>query len=79
MSVRAKFKVQDIKDEGDNLKTVTLWPVYDPDPNSENGRFYRWTPGGQITLCTINPAASDQFKLGAEVYVDFHPVELEQK
>lgn len=77
MTVRAKFRVYsktptyDV-DKNINGYTIHLGPVYDPDPNSENGRFYKYTPGGQITLSTVNVEAADQLDISKEYYVDFH-------
>lgn len=80
MSVRAKFRVQSVLNQTDAQNqptgaTIKLAPVYDADPTSENGQFFRWTPWGAIELGTVNPAAAEQFKVGAEVFVDFTPVE----
>jgi len=73
MSVRAKFTV--VRKEGSREEggTVTLRPVYGGSP--ENDQFYRWTPGGQIELSTVNQAAFNAFEEGAEYYVDFHRAE----
>lgn len=70
MSVRAKFYVQSKKKfDGDNGTRVVLSPVIDG--SEENREFYRLTPGGSITLDTINDSAAEQFSEGAEFYVDF--------
>lgn len=70
MSVRAKFRVTEKTPAGgDNGTRVALAPVVDG--SEENKEFYRWTPGGSITLDTINDAAAAQFDVGAEFYVDF--------
>lgn len=58
---------------GDNGTRVTLSPVVDG--SQENKEFYRWTPGGSISLDTINDAAAEQFVLGAAYYVDFTEAE----
>lgn len=55
-------------------QTLRLRPVYDPNPESENGRFFQSTPGGQIDLTVVNESAMNQFKAGEEYYVDFSPV-----
>lgn len=79
MSVRAKFKVSSYtttlsgQNNDQELRTVNLTPVYDSDKNSENGKFYAYTPTGEIKLGTINPSAWEQFELGKEYYVDFTP------
>lgn len=72
--VRAKFKCQDIKpmtDDGD--VTITLQPVTGGSP--ENESFYKYTPGGQIVLSTVNETAADYFEVGQEYYVDFSAAE----
>ncbi len=69
MTVRAKFKVQSITESEGGLKTVNLSPVTSGSP--ENEKFFKWTPGGQIQLGTINPEAAAEFKVGRPFYVDF--------
>lgn len=73
--VRAKFKVSNIEyrqaDPLEPLAVVTLYPVISGSP--ENERFFRYTPGGVITLGTINLEAAKQFEVGKEFYVDFTP------
>ena len=70
--VRAKFRVTSNEQLGnDNGARVTLAPVIEG--SAENKEFYRWTPGGEIRLDTINDAAAAQFEPGAEFYVDFTP------
>lgn len=82
MSVRAKFKVvsysTSMQGQGDNkkeMRTVSLSPVYSDDKNSENGKFWQYTPSGEIKLGTINPSAWEQFELDKEYYVDFTPAD----
>jgi hypothetical protein len=72
-TVRAKFRVHCVIPQGDGFR-VDLSPVYDSNPESENGRFYKATPWGQITLGTVNPNVGETLKPGTEVYVDFTPV-----
>lgn len=79
MTVRAKFRVESINTQTDaegkaTGATIKMKPVYDADPNSENGQFFRWSPWGQIELGTVNPAAAEQFRLHTDVFVDFTPV-----
>lgn len=77
MSVRAKFYVQDNVhngSEGENAgNVITLNPV--TGISEENKSFFKWTPGGQIQLSTINPQAAEQFVVGKEFYVDFTPAD----
>jgi hypothetical protein len=86
MSVRAKFKVHSITSTltrvnqagqtvEKELQTINLSPVYDNDPESENGKFYAYTPAGKIELGTVNADAAKDFELGKEMYVTFEPAE----
>ena len=74
MSVRAKFRVNNVSTYPDGAARVEMVPVYDSDPESENGKFFAATPWGQITIGTVSKAAAEQLALGSEVYVDFTPV-----
>lgn len=69
MNVRAKFKVTEVTDAGDGMKMIRMRPVYGDSP--ENTQFFRWTPSGEIFMGVLNPAASAQFQMGHEYYVDF--------
>jgi hypothetical protein len=71
MSVLAKFKC-----EANNQGSVTLRAVYDPNPESENGRFFQYTPSGMITLSTVNEFAAKQFVPGKEYFVTFETAEV---
>lgn len=46
-------------------------PPYDPNPESENGRFFQATPGINIQLGVVNPAGAAVFKEGRDYYCDF--------
>lgn len=72
--VRAKFRVDSVTDFGDQV-TVRLHPVTSSDPNSENHRFWKYTPNGVIELGTVNRQVADVLKPKREVYVDFTPAE----
>jgi hypothetical protein len=72
---RAKFVCASKSDNGQTGEnkgfTVSLNPV--TSGSAENEEFYRLTPGGSVTLSTINEAAADSFEVGKEYYVDFTP------
>ncbi len=70
---RAKFKVTEVTEREGGGHEVKLLPVTGGSP--ENESFYKWTPGGNISLGTINEEAAKQFKPGKEFYVDFTPAE----
>lgn len=69
MSVRAKFKVNSIKQQSGAAYSVELFPV--TSGSEENHAFYKWTPSGRIELLTINADAAAQFEVDAEYYIDF--------
>jgi hypothetical protein len=72
VSVRAKMTCSKKEPFGDGFE-IELYPVYSADPDSENGRFFNATPGGQVRLSIVNPSAADAFEVGKEYYVDFTP------
>lgn len=67
--VRAKFRCQSVEKFENGSSNVSLSPV--TSGSDENKSFYKWTPGGEIKLQTINLAAAEQFEPGGEYYVDF--------
>lgn len=69
--VRAKFICTDIEENSDGSAAIMMRPVMDG--SEENKRFYKYTPGGEIRISTMNPEAAKQFKGGHEYYVDFTP------
>jgi hypothetical protein len=75
--VRCKFRVSSYEtflDRGEELRRIKLQVVVDG--SDENKQFFRWTPSGTIEIGTLNHKAWEQFPLGAEMYVDFTPVEV---
>jgi len=71
MSVRAKFRVHNVKPNNDGSGIVELHPVYSSDPESENAKFYQATPWGSITMGTVNKVVLDEMQPGKVFYVDF--------
>jgi len=72
MSVRAKFRVNEITDYGLSKK-IKLQAVYEGTlgENEENKRFTKATPSGEVWMTVDNPYASDQFSVGQEWYLNF--------
>lgn len=70
MSVRAKVTCKGITGN-----EVTFYTVYEPDESrdTENARFTKATPWGEIRMGIDNPAALAQFEAGKDYYVDFTP------
>lgn len=72
MTVRAKFVCNwKTKTDTGGGQQITLSPVYSG--SEENKAFYSATPGGTISLYSVNPAATASFEQGKEYYVDFTP------
>lgn len=55
--------------------SVALRAVYDPDPASENGAFFKATPCGTVDISIVNPEVSKYFEPGTEYRVTFERVE----
>ena len=72
MAVRAKVRCNH---KGNN--DVGFNTVYEPDASkdTENARFTKATPYGDIRMGIDNPAALEQFEINKEYYVDFTPAE----
>jgi hypothetical protein len=82
MSVRAKFQVSSKSEPRtvnqwlNSTKTsgaaevvdIQLMPV--THGSEENDKFYASTPGGFLTLSTVNKAAADELAQGKEYYID---------
>lgn len=71
MHVTAKFEVQSITEHqwSPKARTVKLAAVYGN--GEENKSWSEATPSGSIEMLITNPAAYEQFHLGAEVYLTF--------
>jgi len=74
MSVRAKFRLQSIKENaGYSAKTLEFWPQYDQSI-PEDQRFSKATPSGRFEMTVDNPVALEQLQLGKDYYFDITPV-----
>jgi len=76
MSVRAKFRVENVTEKASGGFIVQLVPVIGG--SKENEEFYSYTPGGQIYLETVSAEAVGQFEINKEYYVDFIPSDMPQ-
>lgn len=78
--VRAKFKciLNEVNNpelsDAEKANKIVLQPV--TSGSEENKSFFKWTPGGNIELKTINPEAAAAFVEGEEYYVDFTKAEV---
>ncbi len=76
MTARAKFRVSNVRHDGDGKPNgFSMSPVYDSDPESENGKFFAATPGGTVDMWVTRSEVAAQFQLGQTFYVDFTPAE----
>lgn len=71
--VRCKFRCHhkdEYKDAEGNVKsaTIKMSPVYSE--TGENKEFWDATPGGELSLYTVNAAAAAQIEQGKEYYID---------
>lgn len=75
MSVRAKVTCETIV--GAPTNQVSFRTVYEGDTSkdTENARFTKATPWGEIKLGIDNPAALEQFTPGKSYYVNFTPAD----
>lgn len=69
-TVRAKFRCYH-KEQSETGHVVKLRPV--TSGSQENERFYKYTPGGDLSLSTINADAAAGFEVGKEYFLDFTP------
>jgi hypothetical protein len=86
MQVRAKFKCDSITHlmmqiwDGKTsaptpARTIVMTPVYgNGDPDHENTKFWKASPGGKLELNIVNAEAVEGFEVGKEYYLDFSPV-----
>lgn len=68
MTVRVRAKFRCSAKEGN---TVFFHTVYSEDIQSEDGRFTKATPWGELRMLVDNPSASIQFEEGKCYYLDF--------
>jgi len=70
--VRAKFWVTEVTLTQDGA-TVQMHPV--TDGSLENDEFYKWTPGGSLTLSLVSLETAKFFKPGSAYYLDLTAIE----
>lgn len=80
MKVRAKMVVQEISRNKygtqSEMNTVKMHPVYQgKDPDSENSKFWEYTPVGKLELGSIKKDIGALFEIGKEYYIDISPAE----
>ncbi len=65
-TVRAKFSCTDLTNHEDGSQTANFAAVISG--SEENEKFFKFTPGGSLSLYYANP--SIKFKIGKEYYID---------
>jgi hypothetical protein len=66
--VRCKFKVVQKIEQADGSAVIKMQPVCGGSP--ENEKFFRYTPGGEFNVSTVNTEAAQQLEEGKEYYID---------
>lgn len=49
------------------------------DGSPENKEFFKWSPGGEVKMYTVNPAVIKELEIGKEYYMDFTEAPTVQK
>ncbi len=81
--MRAKFLLQSVNSTpagaGGVVEALEFCAVtdkaFDPEGNSEDNSFARWTPTGSLTMTVTNPNLVGTFKPGEKYYLDFTKAE----
>lgn len=79
MTVRAKFRVLDIKHHyvdprsDHSMTEIRLLPVFADD--GPNKTWAKATPAGELKMTITNPPAADFFELGRSYFLDFTPAD----
>lgn len=75
-TIRCKFSLDEQKNgdsvgkDGKQKLDFTFHAVYSADPDSENNKYWEWTPSGELKLSTVNPSMLDLLTPGKEYYID---------
>lgn len=73
-ATKAKFICTQKAPAGDGFDIRLEAVTSDADPDSENSKFFRYTPSGQVRLGVVSDAAAVVFEQGQEYYATFEPV-----
>jgi hypothetical protein len=73
--IRCKFQLKSITASYNDSRSFVMEPVYDSDPNSENGKFFKATPSGRLEVFTVNKEAVEGLELGKNYYIDITPAD----
>lgn len=76
--VRCKFVCIGVNREDPTVHATFNAVTATDDPESENSRFWRWTPNGRLDLYIDNPDASNDFKEGEEYYLDIQLIKAKK-
>ncbi len=73
MTTRCKVKCIETGQHADGTHRAKFAAVYDHDPNSENGKFFRYTPSLTLDVGIIN---DQKFEAGKEYYLEFSSADV---
>lgn len=75
MNVIAKFECESVVNYEDTSnatklsESISLRAVYDPNPESVNYTWSKYTPAGQLTMSISNPGVWGHFVVGKSYYL----------
>ena len=77
--MRAKFQVTEVIPHSPDCEEIKMRAVsdaaFDPEGNSEDSSFARWTPSGELSITITNPNLISTIKTGEKYYLDFTKAE----
>ena len=78
---KIKFKVDSITHEADGLlgqvASTKMSVVTGEEKESENSKFFKYTPKGKLSLGAIEPEMIADLVPGLQYYIEITPVEVE--
>lgn len=77
--MRAKFQVTEVGLHSPDCEEIKMRAVsdgaFDPEGNSEDSSFARWTPSGELSITITNPNLLGTFATGEKYYLHFTKAE----
>lgn len=77
----AKFQLRNVEEnqlqtEGTKFSEILTFNAvtekpFNPDGESDDNSFARWTPTGELKITVTNPAMFGKFKVGTKYYLTF--------
>lgn len=74
--MRCKFKLDSMLVTGtpaENFFSLEFSAVYKSGEDTENTKYWKYTPSGSFKVSTVNAAAVEGLEVGREYYLDISP------